>query len=85
MSTETARPAKCPPSQSFSYVTGQYSIKLDYAGLTELLDEAYDLWDRVEAEGTTTVIGDGFEALCAHIADLREFTGWGGVPGKLLR
>ena len=36
-------PPKCPLSQSFSYVTGQYSIKLDYAGLTELLDEAYDL------------------------------------------
>jgi hypothetical protein len=70
-------PPGCPFPRSLSYITGEYSIKLDYAGLTGLMDEVTDLWDRVEAEGTTEVIGDGFGDLLANIARLRDWTGWG--------
>jgi hypothetical protein len=80
----TAGPGRCPFSQSLSYVTGEYSIHLGYAELTVIMDEVADLQDRVEAEGTTAVIGDGFEDLVAHIARLRDWTGWPGVPETVL-
>ena len=78
-------PPRCPFSRSLSYSTWQYSVHLDYAGLTDLMDEVFDLWERVEAEGTTEVIDDRFEALTNHIMGLREWTGWDGVPGEYLR
>lgn len=77
--------APCKYPRHLSYVTWEYSIRIGYADLTELMDEVCDLWDRVEAEGTTTVIGDGFEDLIAHIGRLRDWTGWDGVPGEFLR
>lgn len=77
--------APCKYPRHLSYVTWEYSIRVGYADLTELMDEVCDLWDRVEAEGTTTVIGDGFEALLDHVKEMREYTGWDGVPGKFTR
>jgi post-segregation antitoxin (ccd killing protein) len=77
-------PTGCPVG-SLSCITGEYSVHLGYAELTDLMDEVFDLWDRVEAAGTTTVIGDGFDDLIAHVERLRSWTGWGGVAGKYLR
>lgn len=79
-----AKPGKCPYSRSLSYATMEYSIQLDYAGFTELLDMAYSVWDSLELDARNEKIGDGFEALVERISGLREWTGWAGVPGKYL-
>ena len=89
MSETTLRPCdynghmpRCPYPRSFSKITCQYSVHLDYATFTELIDGLIDLWDRVEANGATDGIGDGFEALLDMIKAMQDWTGWGGVPFK---
>lgn len=47
---DPAPPPRCPYSRHYSKVTGQYSIRLDYAGLTQLMDHVFDVWDIVEAK-----------------------------------
>ena len=77
---------KCPFPRSLCYVTGEYSIRLDYAGLTRLMEEVFALWDSLESSGVMdNKAGGMFEALLEHIGGLREWTGWDGVPGEFLR
>lgn len=80
MTAEVAAPPRCPLSRSFSYATGQYSVSLDYAGLTALMDATFDAWDAAEADGITLETGNLFESLINRIAELRQWTGWDGVP-----
>ncbi len=64
------------PPRSLSYLTGEYSIQLDYAGLTSLMDEVFALWDSLKLDATDEKIGEAFGALVEHVAYLRSFTGW---------
>ena len=72
------------PPRHLSNLTCEWSVELDYAGLTALMDEVFALWDMLNLDAADEKIGDGFEALVEHIGRLREWTGWGGVPEKLL-
>ena len=74
-------PPRCPYSRHFSYITGQYYTEIGYDDFTELMDGLIDLWERTETIGTSEVIADGFEAMIDRIRSMREWTGWGGVPG----
>ena len=69
------------PSCSRSKLTSEYSIELNYDGLTALMDRVFAVWDSLKLDATDEEIGNGFEALVGHVAYLREWTGWGGVPG----
>lgn len=80
-STVHGPPARCPYPRSRSKLTCEWSISLDYAGLTELMDHVFDLWDMLNLDATDERIGDGFEGLVTHISELRQWTGWAGVPG----
>jgi hypothetical protein len=71
-------PAPSRPRLHLSYATWEYSIELDYAALTVILDAVLDVWDRLEDDEA----GEMFEALVEHIAELRRWTGWAGVPGE---
>jgi hypothetical protein len=84
VTTRHAEPA-ARPRRHLSYLTCEWSVELDYAALTDLMDHVFDLWDMLNLDATDEKIGDGFSALVEHIARLRDFTGWGGVPGKYLR
>jgi hypothetical protein len=74
-------PPRCPYSRMLSYITWQYSISLDYDGLTALMDEVFAVWDSLKLDATNEEIGNGFERLVGHVAELRQWTGWAGVPG----
>jgi len=76
-------PDKCPYSRHFSYATCQYTIAIGYAELTEIIEGLDDLWQRVEdTHGPHEVIGDAFAAILGTVDAMREWTGWGGIPGK---
>jgi hypothetical protein len=70
------------PSTSFSYITGEYTVEVDYGQWTALMDQVFALWDRCLDER----LGDDFERLINHIAAWRKWTeqGWGGIPEKCL-
>jgi hypothetical protein len=78
---DDAKPGKCPYPRSLSYATWEYSIQLDYAGLTKLMDHVFEVWDLLNLDAKDQKIGDAFEGLIEHVAELREWTGWGGVAG----
>jgi hypothetical protein len=83
--SETATTPRCPYTRSFRYIDGQYHITIGWAELTEIIDMLDDVW--VFAEEAThgnDKLGEMFAALTDHIDGLREWTGWGGVPGKYL-
>jgi len=77
-------PPRCPFPRSFSYVTEQYSIELDYAAFDTLSAAVYDVWEATEQGKDQNVIGDMFEALLERIDAMQAWTGWGGIPGKYL-
>ena len=72
------------PSTHLSKVTGEYSIQLDYAGLTCLMDQVFEVWDSLKLDARDEAIGNGFERLVNTVAALRNWTGWGGIPEKYL-
>jgi hypothetical protein len=73
------------PGRHLSYITGEYDIRIGYAELTVIMDKVFEVWDMLKLDATDERIGDGFSELVEHVADLRAFTGWGGVAGKYLR
>jgi len=77
-------PPKCPYSRTLSYATWEYSIHLGWAEMCDLMDKVDDLWQAVEDEWKppSDKIGEMFGALMEHLDGLREWTGWGGVPGE---
>jgi hypothetical protein len=77
-------PPRCPYSRHFSYATEQYSIQVGFDELTEIMDKVFEVWDSLKLDATNERIGDGFNELVEHIAGLREWTGWGGIPWKYL-
>ena len=48
------------------------------------MDKVFEVWDSLKLDAANERIGDGFNSLVEHIAALREWTGWGGIPGKYL-
>jgi len=57
-----------------------------YADLTAIMERILDIWDHLEDRGhVDNDAGDMFESLLGHLSMTREWTGWGGVPGKLLQ
>jgi hypothetical protein len=73
------------PSRSFSYVTCEYTVEVDYCQWTALMDQVFALWDRL-GKVLDNDEADDFERLIDHIAAWRKWTeqGWGGIPGKYL-
>jgi hypothetical protein len=72
-----------PPPRHLSYITGEHSVELDYAGLSTLMDEVFAVWDAVETGRPASEIGDLFEVAIMHIGRLRDFTGCDG--GQVVR
>jgi hypothetical protein len=81
--TATRHAAGCPDGKTSGRSAGGSGP--DYAGLTALMDMVFEVWEAVEATGTTSEIGDLFECVIGRIASMREWTGWDGVPGKYTR
>lgn len=77
-------PPKCPYDRRLSYLTMEYSIMVDYAALTALMDGVFSAWDTVEDKGCTEEMGNAFEALINQISAMQAWTGWGGIPEKYL-
>jgi hypothetical protein len=71
-------------STSYSKITGETTIHIGYAELTEVMDMVFGVWDSLKLDATDERIGERFNDLVEHLDGLREWTGWGGVPGKLL-
>jgi hypothetical protein len=45
-----------------------------------------EVWNYLEDHGCmTNEAGDMLECVTGRIMHMRDFTGWGGVPGKYLR
>jgi hypothetical protein len=85
VSAAAEAPAKCPYNRHLSYITWQYSISLGYADLTLVMDGIDAIWQRVEdVHGPHEGIGDEFAAVLDLVERMREWTGWGGIPEKLL-
>lgn len=73
------------PPRSLSYLTMEWSVELDHAALTIIMDAVLDVWDHTErTNGPDEATAVKIEALVEHIARLRDWTGWGGVPEKFL-
>jgi hypothetical protein len=82
-SATSIAPLPCPFGRHLSYATWEYSIQIGYADLTGILDQIEALWDHLEDTGTMdNPAGDMLEGLLDHIREMREWTGWGGVPGE---
>jgi hypothetical protein len=80
-----AEPAPCPFGRHHTF-DGQTRIVLGYEDLTKIMDRILDIWDHLEDRGhMTNEAGDMFEGLLGHLSMTRDYTGWGGVPGKYLR
>lgn len=77
-----AGPPRCPYSRHLSRITNEYTIQVGYKELSDIADRIVEVWDMLRLDATDEKIGTGFEALLAHVDSLREWTGWGGVPGK---
>lgn len=79
-------PPRCPFSRHYSYRTEQYTIAVGWAELSEIIAMIDDLWEHVEAgvPKADDKTGAMFSALLDHVDGLREWTGWGGVPGQYL-
>jgi hypothetical protein len=81
--TATRHAAGCPDGQIRQALTDSGP---DYASLTGLIRMVWDVWDHLEDRGhMDDAAGDMFECIIGCITHMREYTGWGGVPEKLLR
>ncbi len=80
-----AAPLRCPFGRHYSFATGQYSVGLGYEDLTRVMERILDVWDHLEEAGVMDdQARDMFESLLGHLSTTREWTGWGGVPGRYL-
>lgn len=81
-----AKAGPCPYGRSLHYHSMEYTIDVGWDELTEIIDMIDDLWMLVETEHKppSERVGEHFGSLLNHVTSLREWTGWGGVPGKYL-
>lgn len=75
----------CPYGRSLSYATNEYSLTIGYKELTGIMELVDQAWEAVEdAFPIGEALGEQFAAIMEHVESLRQWTGWGGVPGKYI-